>query len=254
MLRYLILPVVLQALLIIHVFKNGKDRYWIYLLLFIPGAGGIAYFFVEVLPDLLSSKTARKAKTKLFSNRDFKELQKIASYSPTVENKRKLASAYCERNEYAPAIPLLEECLSGVFSDDLHMRLLLVEALYNEKQIDKLETNLDVLTQNQEHAHKSEVIYWQAQLADCKHDNQHALQLFKKASENAVDLKYQYFYLEYLAAHQGHSAVISEGAEILHHINHFPKHSIRFNRQWISMIKKRISQSKSMVQREVSMR
>jgi hypothetical protein len=56
MIRYLIIPLLLQALLIIHVIKTGRSTSWIYLLIFIPVAGGIAYLVVEVLPDLFNPR------------------------------------------------------------------------------------------------------------------------------------------------------------------------------------------------------
>lgn len=245
MIRYLILPVVLQALLIIHVFKTGKDRYWIYLLLFIPFAGGLAYFFVEVLPDLMSGKAARQAKRQIFSQRDFNELKKITEYSPTVENKQKLAAAYCERRQYSAAIPLLEDCLSGVFNDDVHMRMLLIEALYNEKQVEKVQENLTVLLNDSEHREKSDVLFWQAQLEDSKGEQQSAIIYFEKAAQNAVDLKYQYFYLEYLATHGSPHEALQKGNEFMHHIEHFPRHSKQLNRKWIRLIKKQVQQLKN---------
>jgi len=39
----------IQLVLIIHVFKTGRSRYWILMLLFMPLIGGLAYFVIEIL-------------------------------------------------------------------------------------------------------------------------------------------------------------------------------------------------------------
>ena len=47
----------IQLLLIIHVLKTGRDRYWIWLLLFLPLIGGVAYLVVEIIPEYSSGIT-----------------------------------------------------------------------------------------------------------------------------------------------------------------------------------------------------
>jgi hypothetical protein len=44
------MPLALQLLLIIHVIKTGRNTLWIFLLIFVPLVGGLAYLIVEVLP------------------------------------------------------------------------------------------------------------------------------------------------------------------------------------------------------------
>ena len=54
---YLALPIILEVLLVIHVIKTGRNTLWIWLIIFLPMAGGIAYFIVELLPEILRSRT-----------------------------------------------------------------------------------------------------------------------------------------------------------------------------------------------------
>ena len=41
-----------QIALVVHVLRTGRAIYWIYLIMFLPVIGSIAYFIVELLPDL----------------------------------------------------------------------------------------------------------------------------------------------------------------------------------------------------------
>lgn len=52
----------MQVLFAIHVIRTGRNNYWLYLILMVPGMGCFIYFLVEVLPEVLHGTTGRKAK------------------------------------------------------------------------------------------------------------------------------------------------------------------------------------------------
>jgi len=57
-----IVSLLIQAGFIIHVIKTGRNQLWIWVLI-IPGlalAGILAYVVVEILPELLRSRTAQR--------------------------------------------------------------------------------------------------------------------------------------------------------------------------------------------------
>lgn len=56
-----ILVFLVQLVLIIHVLKTDRSRYWILMLLFMPFIGGIAYLVIEILPEFSSSITGQRA-------------------------------------------------------------------------------------------------------------------------------------------------------------------------------------------------
>ncbi len=57
---YLILSYLIQALLIVHVIKTGRNFIWIWVLLLLPVAGPLAYLAVEMIPDFFRSRTAQR--------------------------------------------------------------------------------------------------------------------------------------------------------------------------------------------------
>ena len=54
-----------QAGLIAHVIKTGRNMLWILAIFFLPLAGPLAYVAVEILPDLFGGRTARRARSSM---------------------------------------------------------------------------------------------------------------------------------------------------------------------------------------------
>ncbi|HSD69286.1 MAG TPA: PLDc N-terminal domain-containing protein, partial [Woeseiaceae bacterium] len=57
----IVLSVIVQIALVVHVMRSGRQTYWIYLIVFMPVVGSIAYLIVEILPELLAGRQARGA-------------------------------------------------------------------------------------------------------------------------------------------------------------------------------------------------
>ena len=57
---FFVLSLVLQALLIVHCIKTGRNQIWIWVLALLSYAGVIAYLAAELIPDLLRSRASRR--------------------------------------------------------------------------------------------------------------------------------------------------------------------------------------------------
>ena len=55
----LAVSVLLQLILIVHVIKTGRNTIWVFVLLFAPVVGGLAYLIVELLPEFMNSRASR---------------------------------------------------------------------------------------------------------------------------------------------------------------------------------------------------
>src|SRR5690348_15076319 len=51
--------------LVAHIIRTGRNMIWIAVVIFVPGIGSLIYFLVEILPDLLRGRAARRAKSAL---------------------------------------------------------------------------------------------------------------------------------------------------------------------------------------------
>jgi hypothetical protein len=146
---FLSIPFILQVLLIIHVVRNGRDRIWIFVLIFLPLAGGIAYLAVEVIPDIVRGRAVRTAASSVSNivapDRRLRELEEQVKYSPTVANRSGLADELFARGRYQEAIDLYVECLTGPFDQDEIIILHLARAYFASGQLDEVLATLDRL-------------------------------------------------------------------------------------------------------------
>jgi len=121
MLIYLI-EVLLQVGLIVHVIKTGRNTIWIYVLVFLPGAGPIAYLVVEVLPEIFGSRTGRAAargvRRAIDPNRELRDASARAALTDTVAAKANLGAELSRRGDYASAIEAYRSGLRGLYEFD----------------------------------------------------------------------------------------------------------------------------------------
>ncbi len=106
----------LQIALIIHVYRTGRPYWWILGLLMAPLLGGLAYFFIELLPGLKSPRGFFYAlKPKKWRIADPRE--ELAE-SETVVNRISLAEQLYDAGEIKEAHEVAAGCLKGVFKND----------------------------------------------------------------------------------------------------------------------------------------
>jgi hypothetical protein len=128
-----ILPIALQLLLVIHVFKTGQDTFWIWILVFLPVAGGLAYLIVIVLPELRHSRGASQLVAgvdhAINPTKRLKELETALRLSDTVANRLALADECLSCGFPERAESLYRECLQGMFRGDRNISLKLARTL-----------------------------------------------------------------------------------------------------------------------------
>src|SRR5260370_15480510 len=99
---------VLQILCVVHAFKTGRDRMWIYILLFLPGIGLLAYGLVEILPGLVRSRTAqglqRQAIRQFNPGRELRRRYAALEEADTIDNRRLLAEELVAAGRNADAV------------------------------------------------------------------------------------------------------------------------------------------------------
>jgi hypothetical protein len=120
MARYVLLalPYALQLLCIVHAMRTGREHYWIWIVLFLPYVGGLAYLIVEILPGLRLGRHMAAARTAvnrvLVPGKKLRDLKSRASFSPTVENRTAYADALAEAGAWSEALAEYEACLGGL--------------------------------------------------------------------------------------------------------------------------------------------
>ncbi|MCB1475184.1 MAG: tetratricopeptide repeat protein [Rhodobiaceae bacterium] len=128
------LDLIIQIGLAVHVIKTGRPYYWIFIILFFPLLGSLAYFLFEILPEVGNSRTGRKMSRNVSraidpekSYRYHKDQLYIAD---TVENRRRLAEECLQLKKYEDAETLFDLCLEGPHEHDPALLTGLARARY----------------------------------------------------------------------------------------------------------------------------
>ena len=128
------LSLLIIAALIVHVIKTGRNQAWILAIALLPGIGWIAYLVVEVLPDLLGGRTARRAgagmRRMMDPNRNMRRAAVEVELSGNVDARRRLANEHFDRGQYAEAIDMYGAGLKGIFEHDPTLLLGLAQAQF----------------------------------------------------------------------------------------------------------------------------
>lgn len=110
-----IVGLAIQVFFAVHAVKNGKDRYWIYIIVFLPGIGSLIYFLTEYLPDLQSDLKKQGVKKKRMKIGYLKDQVELV---PSVKNRKLLAEAYLNKGYFDKALALYNDCLEGIHEND----------------------------------------------------------------------------------------------------------------------------------------
>jgi len=145
------LPYLLQLLCIIHIVRTGRNTSWIWLIIFLPYVGGLAYLIVEVLPSLgrggrraIVSATDIVTRT-LNPSARLKELERTAAFSPTHENERALADEYAACGDHAKALAIYARLAAGMHASDADLAMAKARCLYALGQFPEGQRLLDGL-------------------------------------------------------------------------------------------------------------
>jgi len=147
-----ILSLALQAGLIVHVIKTGRNMLWIWAIALLPGVGSIAYVAAEILPEALGGTTARRAKSGVRRMLDPDGALRRASVevevSGNVDARRRLAEELFERGQFDAAIDVYRGGLKGIFEHDPTLLLGLARAQFAKQDFIAARATLELLTQH----------------------------------------------------------------------------------------------------------
>lgn len=110
-----LIELVCKVLCVIHAIRTGRDRYWIWIIIFFPAIGCLVYFFVEIFPEYFEMFTRKKTVRR---KRNISFLKDQVEISPSLKNKKALAEAYVNSGNFDAAIALFESCLTGIHTED----------------------------------------------------------------------------------------------------------------------------------------
>jgi hypothetical protein len=144
-----ILSLLIQAALIVHVIRTGRNTLWILAIALLPGIGSLAYLLAEVLPQLFGGSTARRARfgmqRMIDPNRDLRRAAAEVEISGNVDARRRLGEELFERGQYDEAIEVYRGGLKGIFESDPTLLLGLAQAQFAGQDFAAARTTLELL-------------------------------------------------------------------------------------------------------------
>ena len=107
---------------IVHAAKTGRFSPWAYVIMFLPGAGALAYIVVEILPEYRYAPQARRAHAVLGSqinpNKRYRALRTELEIAAMLGNRLSLAKECLRLKRFDEALLLYEEILKSPTGDE----------------------------------------------------------------------------------------------------------------------------------------
>lgn len=144
--QYYYLVLILQAFCVFHCMRKGNSQQWIWLIVFLPAIGCIVYLFSEVITKSDVRSVTNNVDAVIRPKGRIKDLEEAFSYSDSFENRLLLASAYLNAGRTDETIELCEQGKKGIFVNDPHLIIILIEAYYaKERYADVCKIGADVI-------------------------------------------------------------------------------------------------------------
>ncbi|HEY2145416.1 MAG TPA: tetratricopeptide repeat protein [Steroidobacteraceae bacterium] len=144
-----ILSLLIQAALIVHVIRTGRNMLWIMAIALLPGIGSLAYLVAEILPEMFGGRTARRAKSgvqrMIDPNRDLRQATAEVEISGNVDARRRLGEELFERGQYDAAIDVFRGGLKGIFEYDPTLLLGVARAQFAKQDFAGARATLELL-------------------------------------------------------------------------------------------------------------
>jgi hypothetical protein len=146
---FLILSIAIQAGLIIHVIKTGRNQIWIWVLALLSIPGAIAYVAVEILPDLFRSRTAQRTargfKKAMDPQANLRRYENEARVTGNVAGRQRYAEELERHGKHDEAITQYRSALAGLYEHDPNLMLGVARSQFAKGDSVAARTTLDEL-------------------------------------------------------------------------------------------------------------
>lgn len=120
----------LQIFCVVHCLRKRSQYLWIWLIIFLPLIGCLAYLFMEVFNRNSVQQMQSGMSTTLYPQGTIKKLEKQLQFSDTFNNRILLADAYLAANDATKAIQIYEASSTGAFENNEHVLMQLIIAYF----------------------------------------------------------------------------------------------------------------------------
>lgn len=242
MLRYLTpLVLLIQITFAIHAFKNGKDQKWIWIIMFAPVVGCLAYFFMEVFAgsreELKVRQGIRDIAKALSPDAELKRRAEALQETDSVENKGKLAEECLNKGMFEEAIRLYLSALTAQFENDPKLTLGLARAYFYNGQFADAKTTLERLARNHPKYHQQDVDLLLARTFEALGNAGEAERLYTTLAKTYVGLEAKYRFAQFLKSAK-RVAEANEQLDRIIQIGQKKKQDMAGQQEWLKLAEK----------------
>jgi hypothetical protein len=245
----LILTVIVQIGLIIHVVRTGRQTYWVFVLLIAPGIGSIAYFIIELLPELRGSvrgqRAFRQVRKTINPGADLRQRELEHKMSGSVDAARRLAGELVDNGQYQQAIAHYEQALTGLYKNDPDLLLGLAAAQFENDQFEDTIRTLDRLMEHNPDFRSADGHLVYARATEACGDDEKAQEEYAAVVAYFAGAEARVRYGRFLEKRGNEKEALRQYEEIVSAAELAPHHYRKAQREWISEAKSGIKRLNS---------
>jgi hypothetical protein len=239
---FYVISIVLQVICVLHCIRTNNQQRWIFIIIFLPLIGCIAYFFSEIVNKRDLGDIQSGLGTLLNPTGRIRRLENNLRFSDTFNNRVMLADAYLGIGRVDEAIELYTSSLTGAFTENDYVFRQLIAAYYIKQRYQDLIPFARKIYNHPEFQRSRGHIQYACSLGYTG-DGEGAEREFKKLKSrfSAFEARYQYgLFLGKIGRADEARHIFKEMTEEAPHLS--PRER-RSNRAWILKAKEELNKS-----------
>jgi hypothetical protein len=244
---YYPIVLVLQGFCVWHCIRRGTQNKWVWIIVFLPLVGSLAYIFTEVIQKRHTSSLGDTIGSVVNPGGRIKKLEQNFKFSDTYANRVALADAYLDAKMYDKAIELYESVISGIFDNSEETLKKLIEAYYKTGRIEDVVRVAARLTNTLNFTKSTANFYYARALEQTGHPNEAEAE-YKKMNHRFINYQQRYYYAMFLV-NQNRSAEAMPVLETIHNeAEHLSNREKGVSSEWINRAQQEYKKLMSSVQ------
>src|SRR6185312_14747293 len=241
----LIIGLVIEAALIAHCLRTGRNALWIVVIVLLPPLGWLAYAIVELLPGLFGGAgTARAAgamRRALDPGADLRRYEAEMQRSGDVASRQHYADALISRGRAGEAIAVYRQALTGLYENDPNLLWGLARAQFATGAAGEARATLDTLRAHSPQFPSPEAHLLYARALEAEGNMPRALQEYAAVMRSFAGAEAPLRYGQLLRASGQSEEARRVLKELLDNARIAPRYYRRMQRQWLVMAEHELS-------------
>jgi hypothetical protein len=232
-----VISIVVQALLIVHCIKTGRNTIWIWVIALLSYAGIVAYLAVELIPDLFRSRTAQRTvrgvRKALDPQAELRRYESQARLTGNVSSRQRYADELIRQGRAAEAVDIYRQILTGLYEHDPDLMLGLARAQFHAGEASQARATLDDLIARNPEFRSPEGHLLYARALETEGDATRALEEYRVLAGYYSGAEPAVRYAQLLRAAGRMDEARQALRELLDHARLAPAHYQRAQEEWI---------------------